>query len=117
MHNNWDLQLRLQETPSMEQEPSRGPARPDAGAREWISAFNTSLLTTRAIEMKGQSQDLSALMQTPEFTSLLIGAQHLAETEGLTKEEATERLIGLFRKLDTAWTQLVLKRGIKAIIG
>jgi len=84
--------------------------------REWISAFNTSILTTRASEAKDRSSEFSALMQTPEFASLLIAAQHLADTLGLSKEEATERLIETFRKLDTAWTEMVMKRGIQAMI-
>jgi pantoate kinase len=127
MHNNWDLQLRLQETShaglaektssKADQEPRRGPSRSQADAREWISAFNTSILTTRAREQKGQVLDLSALMQTPEFASLIMGAQHLAENQGLSKEEATERMIDIFRKVDAAWTQVVLKRGIQAMIG
>ncbi len=106
----------------MDQDALRGPSRSHSEAREWISAFNTSILTTRTREMKnpemkGQSADLSALMQTPEFTSLLIGAQHLAESLGLTKEEATERMIEVFRKVDSAWTQVVIKRGIQSMVG
>lgn len=117
MHNNWDLQLRIQETSHMDQDALRGPARSHSEAREWISAFNTSILTTRTREIKGPSNDLSALMQTPEFASLLIGAQHLAESQGLSKEEATERMIEIFRKVDSAWTQVVIKRGIQAMVG
>ncbi len=83
--------------------------------REWISAFNTSLLTTRA-SPKDDSSELSTLMQSPEFASLLIGAKHLADTQGLSKEVATERLIEAFRKIDQAWNQIVIKRGLQAII-
>ena len=84
--------------------------------REWISAFNTSILTTKANEVKDRTIEFSSLMQTPEFASLLIAAQHLADSLGLTKEEATERLIETFRKLDSVWTEMVLKRGIQAMI-
>jgi hypothetical protein len=116
MHNNLDLQLRYHQTSAMDKDPRSGFRPANEDAREWISAFNTSILTTRANELKERPQELSALMQTPEFTSLIIGAQHLADSLGITKEEATERLIETFRKMDTAWNQLVLKRGIQAMI-
>lgn len=83
---------------------------------DWISAFNTSLLTTRANQSKDRSLELSELMQTPEFASLLVGAQHLASSQGLSKEEATERLIEVFRRIDFAWKQIVIKRGLQSII-
>ena len=82
----------------------------------WISAFNTSLLTTRAHSQKERSLELAELMQTPEFASLLVGAQHLASTQGLSKEEATERLIEVFRRLDFSWKQIIMKRGLQAMI-
>jgi hypothetical protein len=85
-------------------------------SHDWISAFNTSLLTTRANHAKDRSLELGELMQTPEFASLLIGAQHLAANQGLSKEEATERLIEVFRRIDFAWKQIVIKRGLQSII-
>ncbi len=83
---------------------------------EWISAFNTSLLTTRAAQLKDRSQDLTELMQSSEFKCLVIGAKHLAEIEGLSKEQATERMIEVFRRIDFAWKQIVMKRGMQAMI-
>jgi hypothetical protein len=85
-------------------------------SHDWTSAFNTSLLTTRANHAKDRSLELGELMQTPEFASLLVGAQHLAATQGLSKEEATERLIEAFRRIDFAWKQIVIKRGLQALI-
>ncbi|MBU6152705.1 MAG: hypothetical protein KGP28_00255 [Bdellovibrionales bacterium] len=84
--------------------------------REWISALNTSILTTRTNLIKDRSSELSGIMQSPEFTSLLFAAQYLGDSLGLTKEEATERLIDTFRKLDAIWGDMVIKRGIQAMI-
>jgi hypothetical protein len=83
----------------------------------WISAFNTSLLTTRALTVNDQSQEIGRLMSTPEFNSLIVAAQHLARTQNLSEEESTERLIELFRSLDHAWDQIVKKRGLESLIG
>ena len=116
MHNNLDLQLQLHESSAMEKNYRSEAKAMNEDTREWVSAFNTSILTTRSNELKDRPQEFSALMQTPEFASLLIAARHLADSEGLTKEEATERLIETFRRLDGIWTQMVLKRGIQAMI-
>jgi hypothetical protein len=91
-------------------------ADPAHDAREWVSAFNTSILTTRATETAVRGPDLSAIMQTPEFKSLILAAQSLSESLGISKEEATERMIVAFRNLDSAWTQLVMRRGLQAML-
>ena len=88
----------------------------ETDTRDWMSAFNTSLLTTRANFAKDRSQELAKLMQTPEFASLLVGAQHLADSLGLSKEEATERLIETFRNIDFCWKQIISSRGLQSVI-
>ena len=115
MNNNLDLQLRLQESATMEKDyRSQGGMNEDT--REWISALNTSILTTRTNQVRDRSSELSGLMKSPEFTSLLFAAQYLGDSLGITKEEATERLIETFRKLDSIWSDMVIKRGIQSMI-
>jgi hypothetical protein len=139
MHNNWydntrdhsysnrannhsdhhlELQLQTVDTKSSSPNPSAPSSSTSAteSSHDWISAFNTSLLTTRANTTKDRSIELNELMQTPEFASLLVGAQHLAASQGLSKEEATERLIEVFRRMDFAWKQIIIKRGLQSII-
>ncbi len=94
----------------------RGSAGMNDDTREWISALNTSILTTRTDSGRDLSMELSRVMQSPEFTSLLFAAQYLADSLGLSKEEATERIVQTFRKLDSIWGDMVTKRGIQAII-
>jgi hypothetical protein len=124
MQGNFDpLQLQLIDTVSatelnlnsMSQSTPSSQSISDLSS-DWTSAFSTSLLTTRASHVKDRSQELADLMSSPEFASLLVGAKHLAETQGLNKEEATERLIEAFRKIDFAWKQIVVKRGLQSII-
>ncbi len=83
---------------------------------EWTGAFNTSFLTTRAQFTKDQSLELGHLLKTPEFECLLLAAQRLAQAENISPELATERLICVFRKLDKAWKQVVISRGLSALI-
>jgi hypothetical protein len=100
--------------------PSGTSHESDDMTRDWISAINTSILTTLSPTTAGQSKDrtgdLSRLMQSPEFASILVGAKHLAETQGLSPENATDRLIRSFREMDEIWRQIVIERGLKAII-
>ena len=113
MHNGFELQLQtMNSTPS---EP-KGPKATDQNLAQWTGAFNTSLLTTRAQHVKDHSPDLAALMKTPEFESILVAAQDLAIKENLTQEEATERLIDVFRKLDYSWKQIIISRGLSSLI-
>jgi TATA-binding protein-associated factor Taf7 len=83
---------------------------------EWISTFNTSILTTRSNQSKDRSEELGELMQSPEFAALIVAAQHLAKTQNISKELATERVIDTFRKIDRAWKQIVMKRGLQSLI-
>jgi hypothetical protein len=115
MDNNLDLQLRLQESSTMEKD-YRSTGGMSEDTREWISALNTSILTTRTNMLRDRSPELASIMQTPEFTSLLFAAQYLGDSLGLSKEEATERIIDTFRKLDSIWGDIVIKRGIQAMI-
>ena len=114
MQRNLDLHY-TQETSSLSQTQDT-KSIPDELSREWISAFNTSILTTGSPGAKDRTRELSELMQTPEFASLLFAAQHLAHHEGVSKEDATERLIRTFREIDYIWKQIVMARGLKALI-
>lgn len=104
-----DKQLELMSSanyfaPNSQQNPS-----------EWVAAFNTSLLTT--ISPKASAgQELSKLMQEPEFMALVHAAQWLASERGCSKEAATEKLITAFRKLDRCWQDVVRERGLQAML-
>ena len=114
MQRNLNLQQQENQTLSHSQESKKDPSGDTT--RDWISAYNTSVLTTRSPGSKDRSLDLSKLMQSPEFASILVAAQHLADAQNLTKEEATDRLIRAFREMDHIWQQIVMERGLKAII-
>ena len=83
--------------------------------REWIAAFNTAILTTRA-EPESATADLQVLMGSPEFASLIIAAQHLSASQGIGADDAAERIARCFRSVDSIWTATLLKRGMRALI-
>jgi hypothetical protein len=112
MQHNLDLQLQMNDTASSE---ARRASSSHHETRDWISAINTAVLTTQT-KQAATRPDLAQLMQTPEFASLVIAAQHLANSQNISKEEAAERLIDGFRSIDRAWTEMVMRRGIQAIL-
>ena len=125
MHGNFDdtqKNLQLQEIKTDDKSQNQNGASYGSPTHSlshdaWVTAFNTSLLTTRANHIKDRSTELGELMQSPEFQSLLVAAQHLAQSQGYSKEVATERLIDVFRRIDFSWKQLVMNRGMKTLIG
>ena len=110
-----NLELQLQYATPMSHTPE-SKSKEGESTREWISALNTSVLTTRAAHVKDRSHELSDIMKSPEFAALVLAAQHLAQSQNISKEEATERLVETFRKMDRAWKQLVMKKGIEALL-
>ena len=114
MQRTLNLQQQENKTLSHSQETKKDIS--GETTRDWISAYNTSVLTTLSPTSKDRSVDLSKLMQSPEFASILVAAQHLAAAQNITKEEATDRLIRTFREMDSIWKQIVMERGLKAII-
>jgi hypothetical protein len=114
MHRNLNLQQQENQTLSHSQESKNDTS--GETTREWISAYNTSVLTTLSPATRDRSLDLSKLMQSPEFASILVAAQHLADSQNLTKEEATDRLVRTFREMNSIWKKIVIERGLKAII-
>lgn len=117
MHSNFDLQLQLQPVSETMTESLKEPLVTEniTDPALWTGAFNTSILTTRAHSTRDCGQDLSALMKTNEFECLLAAAQQLAVKENLSPDEATERLIHVFRQIDQSWNEIVMARGLKSL--
>lgn len=83
--------------------------------RDWIGAFNTALIASLANPDLAVTS-VEGLMQTPEFASLLIAARHLAESQGLTAEDACEKLVSCFRNLEQILNRALLKKGIESLL-
>ncbi len=116
---NTHLNTQLIQTitqPNFDLDPT-SPTPTPHDRNDWVGAFNTSILTTLANSTPDCSQELARLAASPEFESLLIAAQHLAKSENLSPEDATERLIMMFRKIDSTWNKIVMNRGLNALIG
>jgi hypothetical protein len=119
MQRNLNLQQHSDpsSTQKEEQKSEQKKDSTEESTRDWISAFNTSLLTTLSHRSSTQncSVDLAKLMQSPEFASLLVAAQHLSDAQNLSMEESTDRLVRVFRDMDAIWNQIVIERGLKAL--
>lgn len=83
------------------------------------NAFHTSFLTTQARTSKTVAEEktaeISTVMKSAEFLCLVNAARQFADLEGISIEEATERLIVAFRRLDSAWNAIVLQKGLETL--
>ncbi len=55
------------------------------------------------------------MMNSPAFRSILKAAQHLAAKSGVTEKEAAEQIIRTFRKLDTLWSEYLVREGVEKV--
>ncbi len=83
--------------------------------QEWTSAFNTSIISTREQTTKDRTNELSEVLNSTEYSCLLLAAKQLSVQLNLSKEESTERIITAFRKIDRAWKHYLIQRGIDSI--
>lgn len=84
--------------------------------------FNTALVVTRARSQSsssdsGKAQELSEVVQSPAFKSLLKATEIMVEETGCTEKEAAEQIIETFRSLDDIWTNYLLKEGFEKLKG
>lgn len=82
----------------------------------WSRSFNTSILST-SIDSKCLDNELEALLSTPEFVEILHAAQNLSRKLELSPETATERLIHVFRSIDSCWQKILAKKGAQSLLG
>lgn len=59
------------------------------------------------------SQQLSALLQTSEAAALVNAADELAQSRNISSQEAMIDIIKLVKQLDSAWSNVLLREGLK----
>ncbi|HRK03446.1 MAG TPA: hypothetical protein PLH57_12360 [Oligoflexia bacterium] len=77
--------------------------------------FHTALVATKATKAANYSEQLTELVRTPAFVSILKSVQNLAHELGITEEQAAERIIVAFRAIDSVWSEYLCKEGIESL--
>ncbi|HAR42097.1 MAG TPA: hypothetical protein DCS07_05620 [Bdellovibrionales bacterium] len=80
-------------------------------AVDFTKIFNTALVTSRPTEAPDFFAELFTLMESPECKAMIASAQRLSEEEGISAQEASERIIRVFRKMDKIWTSYLTQEG------
>ncbi|MGE4232166.1 MAG: hypothetical protein AB7F43_02455 [Bacteriovoracia bacterium] len=80
---------------------------------EIVRAFNTALLASKI--RKANKDELSSLLTSEAFQSILLCVRDLANRTGLPEEAAAEQVINTFRELDRLWDDLVFQEGMQKL--
>ena len=75
-------------------------------------SFNTAVISSRDQSGRELSSELAELVRSAPFNSILHAVRSFAETAGLTEQEASQKIIETFRKVDAIWGQYLLQEGL-----
>ena len=85
-------------------------------AVDFAKVFNTAMVKSRVPETPDFFAELFSLMETPEFKALTAAAQTLSEQESISPQEASERMIRVFRKMDQIWSSYLCQEGRERVL-
>ena len=74
------------------------------------------MVKSRVPETPDFFAELFSLMETPEFKALTAAAQTLSEQESISPQEASERMIRVFRKMDQIWSSYLCQEGRERVL-
>jgi len=102
--------------PSSSRPPSESSRAGDSSGatahEELVRAFNTSLVSTRKHETRDFPAEIYTLVNSPAFKAILAAIQELAQKEGISDREASDRVIETFRKMDGLWSDYLFWEGV-----
>ena len=84
-------------------------------SRVFNSALVTSLVQSPVQATLKPQERLMELQRSPEFKSILLAVQSLAQASGRSERACTESLLGVLREMDSLWGQIVQSEGLKRI--
>lgn len=78
--------------------------------------FNTAMVSSRNNEAADYFAELFTLVETSAFQSILVAVKDLASREGIPENEASEKIIKTFRKMDQIWKSYMYQEGKQFIL-
>ncbi len=82
---------------------------------ELFQTFNSALLASQGADTPSAATELDSLMESRELRAILFAVQSLAASEGVSHADASAAVIRAFRKLDRAWSALLIQEGIEKL--
>jgi len=80
--------------------------------------FNTAIVSTKIPELpefKDYSSKLSELLGSDAFQAILDSIELYAERNGISEEDAAEKVIKTFRAIDKVWDDYIFQEGLAAL--
>ena len=93
--------------------PPTPPLPPLSNDAELTRTFNSAVVATTG--QVTSSPDLSKTFRSTEYRTILEAVRRLARLENISEKDASERLIKVFRQVDTTWKDYVIQEGLTAV--
>ena len=78
-----------------------------------IQLLNTAVIKSKEKRINASYEDrLAKICNSPVMSAILIGIDHLAEEEKMSKDQAAISIVETVRELDSIWNDYVLMEGI-----
>lgn len=78
-----------------------------------IQLLNTAVIKSKEKRINASYEDrLAKICNSPVMSAILIGIDHLAEEEKMSKDQAAISIVETIRELDSIWNDYVLMEGI-----
>lgn len=79
--------------------------------------FNTAIIATKIPTLTNYSAQLSELVGSAPFQSVLNAIRDYAKTAGIPEEQAAEEVVQTFRKIDRIWDSYIFQEGLDKLKG
>ena len=84
--------------------------------KDAIQLLNTAIIKSKEKKIDTSfEQRLAQTCHSPEIAALGMAISHLADTEGISYDQAALRIIEALRRLDNAWNDYVLMEGFEKL--
>lgn len=95
--------------------PTNAPSSTERAEDRLSRIFNTAMISTIRNNEPLEDEALNQLLATPEFRAILSAVHQVAFEKNTTEKNAAEELIRVFRRIDHAWQDYVLAKGIESL--
>jgi len=83
-----------------------------------VRIINTAFVSSQGQQTShGTQKDLTQLIESPAYQSLLDAVQLLARRQGISELDAAQMMIKTFREIDSIWSSFVVEEGLKSLKG
>ena len=83
-----------------------------SGVDQSTKLFNTAIIATKVPKLSNYSSQLSELVKSKAFQTILIAIRDYAQQTGMPEEQAAEEIVHTFRNIDRVWDDYIFQEGL-----